>query len=91
MPLRPRRRLTTEQVAALIQMIIAAALVISLAVCVWWFWQAAERLGGVKSFIYLPIAMGAFMLLALYRFVQALRMFRRDGARCARRDVTGPS
>jgi uncharacterized membrane protein len=80
-PIPPRRRLTSEQIAALIQMIIAAALIVSLAVCGWWFWQAADRLGGVGRFIYLPIAMGVFLLLALYRFIQALRTFRRTSLR----------
>jgi hypothetical protein len=76
-PLPPRRRLTSTQIAALIQLAIAAALVIALALCAWWFFRVAERLGGVRVFAYLPIAMAAFMLFALYRLIQAWRMLRR--------------
>jgi len=72
-----RRRLSSTQIAALIQLVIAGALIVALSLLMWRFFQAADRLGGVKLFIYLPVAMVGFLAMAIFRFVQAYRMYRR--------------
>jgi len=54
-------------------------LMVSLLLLAWWFFQAVDRLGGARLFIYLPVAMVGFMGMAIWRFIQAWRMYRRAG------------
>jgi hypothetical protein len=79
------RGLTPQGIAALIQLVLSAALFVALLLALWWFFQAAERLGGAGKFYYVPIGMVGFLAFAGFRCVQAVRQLRRAGRAPRRR------
>ena len=77
-----RRRLSAVRVAAVVQLAIAATLAVLLLVAIWKFFEIAGRLpGGARTYIYLPIAMAVFVLLAIHRGVRAVQLLRRGPER----------
>ncbi|MGD8396500.1 MAG: hypothetical protein PVF43_13610 [Candidatus Eiseniibacteriota bacterium] len=77
----PGRGPTPQQISAWIQLILSAALFVALLLALWWFFRAADRLGGAGRFYYVPLGMVGFLAFAGFRCVQAYRQLRRAGRR----------